>query len=59
MGTVAAIVLNNSNNCVCVCGDFNYVRSFDKRKGRVRFSEFKMSFFNKFIVDSILIELSI
>jgi len=57
---LTAIVLNNSNNCVRVFGDFNYVRSSDKRKGKgMVFRLQDADLFNKFIADSMLIDLPI
>jgi exonuclease III len=54
------IVLNNSNECLCVCGDFNSVCGREERKGRgVVFRQADADYFNKFIVDGLLIDLPI
>lgn len=51
-------IINNSDCCTCVCGDFNSVRSFDERKGRaVAVRQADVDAFNKFIHDSFLIDL--
>jgi len=53
-------VRNNSDVCIWVCGDFNFVRSLDERKGRSGVSrQPEMEVFNKFIHDSFLIDLPI
>lgn len=53
-------VNNNNDVCLCVCGDFNSVRSIDERKGRgVGFRQADADCFNKFIDDSFLIDLPI
>jgi len=55
---LSKIVLNNSDICVCVCGDFNAVRSWEERKGRGSvFRQAEADMFNKFIADSSLIDL--
>lgn len=44
--------------CLCVCGDFNSVRSRDERKGRASiFRQSDADRFNKFIEDTLLIDL--
>jgi len=53
-------VMNNSDLCIYVCGDFNSVRSVEERKGRaVAFRQAEVDAFNKFIHDSFLIDLPI
>jgi len=55
-----SLVLNNSEVCLCVCGDFNSVRCVDERKGRGDvFRQTDADCFNKFIIDSSLIDLPI
>ena len=45
---------------VCVCGDFNYVRSEEERRGRsVVFRQVDADNFNNFIDSSFLIDLPI
>ena len=54
------LVLNNNDLCLCVCGDFNSVRSLDGKKGRgTVFRQVDADMFNKFIDDSFLIDLPI
>jgi len=54
------LVLNNSDVCVCVCGDFNSIPSVEERKGRgAFFRQAKADNFNKFIVDSFLVDFPI
>jgi len=53
-------VINNSDLCICVCRDFNSVRNFEERKGRVvAFRQADVDAFNKFILDSFLIDFPI
>jgi len=35
---LTSFVINNNDKCLCVCGDFNFDRSIDEKKGRGRFS---------------------
>ena len=57
---LSAHVINNSDLCIYVCGDFNSVRSFEERKGRVvAFRQADVDVFNKFIHDSFLIDFPI
>jgi exonuclease III len=52
------LVLNNSNTCICLCGDFNVVCSREERKGRgLVFRQTEDDMFNKFIADCSLIDL--
>jgi len=53
-------VINNSDCYICVCGDFNSIRSIEERKGRVvAFRQSDADVFNKFIHDSFLLDLPI
>jgi len=53
-------VLNNNDVNVCVCGDFNSVRSVDERKGRgTTFRQAEADLFNDFINTSLLIDMPI
>jgi len=57
---LSVCVINNSDLCTCVCGDFTSVRSFDEREGKVvPFRQAGVDAFNKFIFDSFLIDLPI
>jgi len=53
--------VNSKNDlCVCLCGDFNSVRIMEERKGRgTIFRQLEAEMFNKFIDDSLLIDLPI
>lgn len=54
------LIINNSDLCMCVCGDFNSVRSVHERKGRgMVFRQVDADMFNNFIQDSLLIDLPI
>jgi exonuclease III len=54
------IVLNNSDFCLCICGDFNSVRNVDERKGRSTvFRQVDADLFNNFINNCLLIDLPI
>jgi len=54
------LVLNNNYICLCVCGDFNSVRSVDERKGRgTVFRQVDADVFNIFIDECLLIDLPI
>ena len=47
---LTVFVNNNNDICLCVCGDFNYVRSIEERKGRGSgFRQVDADCFNKFI----------
>jgi len=51
---------NYSDDNVCLCGDFNLVRSMKERKGRgTLFRQHDSDNFNKFIDDNFLLDLSI
>ena len=53
-------IQNNNDVCICVCGDFNFVRSVDERKGRaMAFRHTDAEVFNKFFHDSLLIDFPI
>jgi exonuclease III len=55
-----ALVINNSDVCLCVCGDFNSVRSVEERKGRgMVFRQVDADIFNNFIRGSVLVDLPI
>ena len=59
-GRLLLHIQNNCNVCICVCGDFNFVRSIDERKGRaVAFRHLDAEAFNNFIHDSLLLDLPI
>ena len=54
------LVSTNTDLCLCVCGDFNSVRSVEERKGRGEvFRQVDADVFNKFIHDCALIDLPI
>lgn len=54
------LIINNSDLCMCVCGDFNSVRCVHERKGRgMVFRQVDADMFNNFIQDSLLIDLPI
>ena len=54
------LVLSNNDLCLCVCGDFNSVRTDEERKGRgLGFRQVDADLFNKFINDCLLIDLPI
>lgn len=54
------IIISKFDSCVCVCGDFNSIRSADERKGRgTIFNQVEADVFNKFIADSMLVDLPI
>jgi exonuclease III len=54
------LVTSNVECCLCVCGDFNSVRSVEERKGRATFfRQGDADIFNSFIHDSLLIDLPI
>lgn len=53
-------VMNNSTANLCLCGDFNSVRSLDERKGHDSiFRQHDTYIFNKFIDDGFLVNLPI
>jgi len=59
-GNLLLHVQNNSDVCICVCGDFNSMCSIDERKGRaVAFRHPDAEVFNKFIHESLLLDLPI
>jgi exonuclease III len=54
------LIINNQDVCLCVCGDFNSVRSIDEKKGRgTTFRQVDVDAFNNFIAGSLLIDLPI
>jgi len=58
--SLVPLVNNNSDDCLCVCGDFNSVRSNDEKKGRRSiFRQVEADHFNRFIEDCSLIDLPI
>jgi hypothetical protein len=58
--SLVPLVSNNSDDCFCVCGDFNSVRSSDEKKGRgSTFRQVEADHFNRFIEDCSLIDLPI
>jgi len=57
---LTSFVVSNSNDCVCLCGDFNSVRCLEERKGRGTVArQMDIDGFNKFIDDTLLIDLPI
>jgi len=59
-GRLTSYVLSKKASCLCVCGDFNSVRSIDEHKGRgTCFRQTDTDMFNKFIEDSQFIDLPI
>jgi len=53
-------VVINSNTNICLCGDFNSVRSLDEKRGRGSiFRQLDTYIFNKFIDNSFLVDLPI
>jgi len=51
---------NNTTANLCICGDFNSVRSMEERKGRgTVFRQNDTDIFNRFIDDSLLVDLPI
>jgi exonuclease III len=59
-GNLLLHIQNNNDVCICVCGDFNSMRSVDERKGRaMSFKHTDAEVYNKFINDSLLIDLPI
>lgn len=54
------LVMSKNDSCLCLCGHFNSVRSIDERKGRKTvFRQMEANLFNKFINDSLLLDLPI
>jgi len=48
---------NNTTSNLCICGDFNSVRSMEERKGRgLIFRQHDTYSFNRFIDDSLLVD---
>jgi hypothetical protein len=57
---MSPMVANNTDVCLCVCGDFNCVRVPEERKGRwTVFRQADANLFNNFIDDNFLIDLPI
>jgi len=57
---LTSFVLANGNENVCLCGDFNLVRSDGERKSRTLvFRQMDADKFNKFIEDSFLVDMPI
>ena len=55
-----SFVLMHSDANLCLCGDFNSVRSVEERKGRgLAFRQHDTNIFNTFITDSLLLDLPI
>jgi len=53
-------ILENGDENVCICEDFNSVRMTEERRGRsVTFRQLDVDNFNNFIVGSFLIDLSL
>jgi len=53
---LAPIINNNSDICLCLCGDFNSVRNLEEHKGRSSvFRQVDADIFNQFIADCFLI----
>jgi len=51
------VIISKNDSCLCVCGDFNSIRSRDERKGRgMVFKQVEADIFIKFIDDSLLID---
>ena len=51
-------VLSKAEFCVCICGDFNSIRSAEERKGRgLLLRQMEADMFNTFITDTLLIDL--
>jgi len=54
------VILSKGDSCVCVCGDFNSIRSTDERRGRSTvLRQGEVNIFNKFIDDSLLLDLQL
>jgi len=52
------LIINNTDVCLCICGDFNSVRGIDEKKGKgTMFRQVEADVFNKFIDDSSMIDL--
>ena len=59
-GNLLLHIQNNNDVCICVCGDHNYVRSVDERKGRaMTFRHTDAEVYKKFIHDRLLMDLPI
>jgi len=57
---LASFVLTNNEANLCLCEDFNSVRSVDERKGHgTMFRQHDTDIFNTFITDSFLLDLPI
>jgi len=57
---LSGFVLNNGDANLCLCGDFNSVRSSEERKHRGSvFRQHDTNIFNAFITDSLLVDLPI
>jgi len=55
-----SFVVSKIDSCVCLCGDFNSVHSLEERKGRgTIYRQMEVDVFNKFIDDTLLIDLPI
>jgi len=57
---LTTFVTSKNDLCVCLCGDFNFVRNMEERKGRgTVFRLMESDMFNIFIDDTLLIDLPI
>lgn len=57
---MSQFILNNGDANLCICGDFNYVRSEDERRGKsVVFRKLDTNNFNNFIDGCFLLDLSL
>ena len=57
---LSPLVANNIDDCVCVCGDFNYVLNGEERRGQsTMFRQADSDLFNKFIEENCLMDLPI
>jgi hypothetical protein len=53
-------VINNNDANLCLCGDFNSIRSTEERRGRGSFTrQHDSDIFNKFIDEAFLVDMSI
>lgn len=59
-GQLSNFVLNNGDAPLCICGDFNSIRSREERKSRgVVFRQHDADIFNQFIEENFLVDLPI
>jgi hypothetical protein len=57
---LTSFVLNNGDSNLCVCGDFNSVRTVEERKSRgSEFRQYDANIFNTFIEDCFMVDLPI